>query len=761
MEGDSGDGWYAFSNMQKSPTVQLDTLSDKFELLLSALETSLCGLQNSTEQIRKELIMWWDFLFKTRALLEDAKNRVEHDFLVKLWVTDMVEVLNDMEDILDEIMDASLSGLTAEVQSCANKTWKLILYLFNKVSRFIHGRNKGMTSKLKDIAARLNNILMRTEPLGLQNRLRTGDEIEQKNLERKQFDMLNAIYKGNLRKVRGYFQNNPDAISTKFENGETALHVAITAGQLRIAKELITSTRMANSHHLKIQDKSGYTALSFAARGGMMEIAKCLIEKNRDLLTIPDANKTIPVQLACRAGIEDMTRYLYCNTPLEFLDGGYGFDLLEECITKKMFDIAIQLLRHFPKFAIYGFFKDGGGASFPIVQTLAQTPPPFFRGNQLALWRRWAYNSRPLVSILPEFLAKQIYELKLMDENAHAVIQFICRRLSSLNEEQFLQSGAVEAAFQAIKNGIPEIVIEITKVNTNILWNCTDNEGTNLYECAIANRQEEVARFLYGFSAGIDKNKVFTTARHGNKLLHLAAKLAPRSHLNCISGAALQFQSELRWFKAVEGIVPELLKQQVNDDYKTPSEVFSKEHKQLLEEAEEWMKKTAESSTVVGALIITIMFAVAFTVPGGNDQNTGFPIFLNKTADSSTVSSPTVPFIVFVASDAISLFAASSSVLMFLGILTSRYADKDFLKSLPVKLIFGISLLFISIAAMMVAFCVALFIMLQGRLWIIIPVTLSASAPIIIFGLLQIPFLLELYNSTFRRGIFDGNRTTA
>ncbi|GKV48018.1 hypothetical protein SLEP1_g54859 [Rubroshorea leprosula] len=119
--------------------------------------------------------MWWDFLFKTRALLEDAKNRVEHDFLVKLWVTDMVEVLNDMEDIFDEIMDANLSSLTAEVQ-CANKPWKLILNLFNKVSRFIHYRNKGMTSKLKDIAARLNDILMIAEPLGLQNRLGTGDE---------------------------------------------------------------------------------------------------------------------------------------------------------------------------------------------------------------------------------------------------------------------------------------------------------------------------------------------------------------------------------------------------------------------------------------------------------------------------------------------------------------------------------------------------------------------------------------------------------
>ncbi|GLT29975.1 hypothetical protein SLA2020_048020 [Shorea laevis] len=68
--------------------------------------------------------------------------------------------------------------------------------------------------------------------------------------------MLNAIYKGKL--ARGFFENNPDAISTIFENGQTALYLALTAGQLRIGKELITSTSEAN--HFGIRDKRGNTA---------------------------------------------------------------------------------------------------------------------------------------------------------------------------------------------------------------------------------------------------------------------------------------------------------------------------------------------------------------------------------------------------------------------------------------------------------------------------------------------------------------------
>ncbi|KAB1212397.1 Pentatricopeptide repeat-containing protein PNM1, mitochondrial [Morella rubra] len=92
-----------------------------------------------------------------------------------------------------------------------------------------------------------------------------------------------------------------------------------------------------------------------------------------------------------------------------------------------------------------------------------------------------------------------------------------------------------------------------------------------------------------------------------------------------------------------------------------------------------------------------------FTVPGSNNQATGYPLFLSRKI-----------FILFVISDALSLFSASTSVLMFLGILTSRYTKDDFLESLPRKMIIGLSTLFFSIAAMMITFCAALLIILHG-----------------------------------------------
>ena len=156
------------------------------------------------------------------------------------------------------------------------------------------------------------------------------------------------------------------------------------------------------------------------------------------------------------------------------------------------------------------------------------------------------------------------------------------------------------------------------------------------------------------------------------------------------------------------------------------------------------MKDTSTSCTIVGALIVTIMFTAAFTVPGGNHQETGFPIFSKK-----------ILFKIFMISDAISLFSSTTSVLMFLGILTARYTEDDFLKSLPKKLIIGLATLFLSIATMMMAFSATLSIMFHEQLWIVVPVILLACVPVILFMRIQFPPLLQMIMSTYGPSIFD------
>ncbi|KAJ0751637.1 putative PGG domain-containing protein [Helianthus annuus] len=172
--------------------------------------------------------------------------------------------------------------------------------------------------------------------------------------------------------------------------------------------------------------------------------------------------------------------------------------------------------------------------------------------------------------------------------------------------------------------------------------------------------------------------------------------------------------------------------------------VFTREHKELVIEGERWMKATAESYTITAALITTIVFAAAITVPGGNKEDNGMPVFTNTTA-----------FIVFAVSDAISLFTSVTSLLMFLSILTARFSEQDFLYKLPTKLIIGLTALFISTTAMLVAFGAALFLVFgQDNSWILASIVALTWLPVTSFATLQYPLIADLVSSTYGRSIF-------
>ncbi|KAJ0007949.1 hypothetical protein Pint_29111 [Pistacia integerrima] len=133
-----------------------------------------------------------------------------------------------------------------------------------------------------------------------------------------------------------------------------------------------------------------------------------------------------------------------------------------------------------------------------------------------------------------------------------------------------------------------------------------------------------------------------------------------------------------------------------------------------------------------------VVFAAAFTVPGGNNT-VGIPLFLQQPS-----------FLVFAVSDALALFSSTASLLMFLGILTSRYAEEDFLNSLPKKLIIGLITLFLSIASMMVAFGATIYLFLSHPWkWVIIPISLLGCVPVTLFAMLQFPLLVDMFLSTY------------
>ncbi|KAJ6918551.1 hypothetical protein NC651_012718 [Populus alba x Populus x berolinensis] len=593
--------------------------------------------------------------------------------------------------------------------------------------------------------------------------------------------LYRAVDNGDLEATMEFLIEHPDGLTASLSaDGDTALHVAVLAGHREIVAELVDRLEPED---LKIRNKKNATALNYAAIGGITRIAEDLVARNGDLLKLPNQNGLIPVVVASLYGHKGMVRYLYSVSPKEELspatNNKNGVMLLTTCIMDELYDIALDLLQHYPRLAL-----EQDSDKDTALDMLAQTPSAFPSGTQLAWWQQWIYNGirvpHPLDSThsqvdierpnkgptdrrnivkrasdqllvmawkgLKIFVPaiKKMYNLKLIHGQALAVLCCLCEQISNLHRSEFKEIGVYKAVFSAVKHGIVEFIVEIVRHYPDVIW-CEDDLNRGIFLYATLQRQEKIFSLIYKMG-GAKKNSMATSwDKNHNNILHQAALLAPSSQLDRVSGAALQMQRELQWYKEVESIVQPKYREMININHKTPQALFTDQHKRLVEEGERWMKDTSESCTVVAALISTIMFAAIFTVPGGYYQYSGIPIYLHGNS-----------FMVFMVSDAMSLFASTSSLLMFLGILTSRYREEDFLNSLPTKMIVGLSCLFFSIATMMITFGITLFMMLRDRFpWISFPIILLASLPVTLFALLQFPLLVEIFFSTYGPGIFD------
>jgi magnesium-transporting ATPase (P-type) len=200
--------------------------------------------------------------------------------------------------------------------------------------------------------------------------------------------------------------------------------------------------------------------------------------------------------------------------------------------------------------------------------------------------------------------------------------------------------------------------------------------------------------------------------------------------------------------QAVEDVMYPRIKEARNIDGNKHYELFTENHEELIKAGEEWTKDTAKSYIGVATLILTITFAAAFTVPGGNNQETGTPIFLHEKI-----------FNMFIIADALSIFISASSILVFIGILTSRYSGRDFLKVLPLKLVLALVLLLLSVCSMMVAFYAALNVILKGnhnggsRWFLLGPIVALGSVPVFILLVSQLSFIYKILHSTIRNPI--------
>ncbi|KAL4561460.1 hypothetical protein LXL04_033626 [Taraxacum kok-saghyz] len=594
--------------------------------------------------------------------------------------------------------------------------------------------------------------------------------------------LYNASIKGDWEAAQVIFDTNKDrdlvgcAIS---ENYDTPLHIAASAKNSKLTEKFVENlVNKMTKKQLELTNQSDNTALCLAAAAGNLKTVMTMLEKNATLGEIPGSNGMMPLYMASLFGKKEMVNYLYGISKEMY--GDWWTDLnrswvLQKCVEADLYDVSLKIVTRWPALAKSGV----------LLGVLARKPEAFRVIKPGFIVWRIIYQILAFINVkvgpisdkptgamkLLKIIWAEIVKLPKNEigniirgppdqptnsgkerEDVEQLLGSILENVSKMPlriHNLWTKRGAdvvprgvnqkfsSRVLFVAAEMGNTEFLVELIRQYPDLIWKTNENDQT-IFHVAISHRHEGIYNLLHEIGSMKDMITPMKDQK-GNNMLHLVGKCAKKKRLQVISGVALQMQRELLWFKEVESMIPPSYREKKNYDGLTPHELFSKEHKDLLSSGEKWMKDTASQSMVVAALIATIVFAAAFTVPGGYNQDNGVPMFLHKRS-----------FIVFVISDAISLAFSSASLLIFLSILTSRYAEDDFLELLPKRLMRGLTTLFFSIAAMMVAFSVSFFVLYHSNLiWVPIVISAIASVPVILYARLQYDLLGDVYNSTY------------
>ncbi|KAI3892166.1 hypothetical protein MKX03_014908 [Papaver bracteatum] len=475
--------------------------------------------------------------------------------------------------------------------------------------------------------------------------------------------LLDAAMNGKWESVEDFINSQPSSVEIPItECGRTALHIAAGAGHSNVVLKLLERMHIPEALE-SIDNYDGNTALHLAVIAGLDEAVEAMVQKRRNLAHICNKKGLNPLHNAAEhVGVEH-------TSIIRFL---CGVMMADEKPSSFQGHLGAHLICSITRADLYG--KNGS---------------PTFKWFIL------------FAAIHSEKLNDSIYLPKLLD--------FIFEEIACMTRED-MRHFSVGSNFlkTAAENGAIEIVKKCVKTYPDQLW--FPHEGRNIFQIAVENRQEKIFNYLYDHMNADEK--ILATRivdSNGGNILHVAAKNFLPSRRSIFTSPVIQMQSEISWFKKVQKRVPPAFRKRKNKLGETPQEVFTREHKDLVKTGEAHLIRTAESCLIVAALVATVAFAAIFTVPGGNFSdkdipNKGEPIFLGKKS-----------FVVFMVVDALALLLSTTSILVFLSIFAESYEEANFEIILPKKLAIGLASLIVSVLSVIIAFNMAISIILGSR----------------------------------------------
>ncbi|CAL1399647.1 unnamed protein product [Linum trigynum] len=531
-----------------------------------------------------------------------------------------------------------------------------------------------------------------------------------------------------------------DLVNEKDENGNTALHNAASVGNKPAVEILINSNRSLLMERNSDDDSPLHVAAAFGRRDTVS-------------LLLSEISRRPKGSAASSLGVLDSESGRSMEDPNRLFDGESGVKLVHLLISADLYDVALDILKRYPSLA----WEDNDKWKTPM-ETLAHKPEAFRSGTEFGIsdaifyhfihapragkYERGAdeeessnWHSRPkdyVTAYRHHFLQKRLYNQKLHHTHAVELLTFLIDQALDLGGPEVLK--VLKSSTQtAVRLGIVEFVEAILTNYPRAVLDF-DGNGHSLFHQAVLHRQLEVFELLTR-KVSFPPCGRFLEDGEGNNFLHLAAEIRPADN---VCGPAMHIQRELKWFKTAEKIVDKRHRNAKNNAGKTPREVFTEQHKELVQEGGTWMKEISSNCATIAALIVTVAFAGCFTFPGGTDE-LGLPILSRHSRFRS-----------FVYTNAVALVASSISLLMFLKMLMSRCQEEDFLVALPKMLIQSLLWLYVAIACILLTFAASLSLMISnfegasGLTWFGVSAYILCVIPISIFGFTYLRLWFEV-----------------
>ncbi|OVA01267.1 Ankyrin repeat [Macleaya cordata] len=571
-----------------------------------------------------------------------------------------------------------------------------------------------------------------------------------------EFNVKRAALRGEWEAITNFYRHHPALANDVPVIADTLLHKCAQFCQTGVMKELL---KLMPENVVQATDGKGNTVLHEAVRTGIVEMAEVIIEKEEGLISSRNVHGETPIYWAAMYGLKEMLLFLYfagrrstaASMNVRRKDGS---TILHAAVLGKFYDVAMEILELYPDLA-WSRKEDGATAS----HILALSPSSFKSGTiysyhyvgifaflapaniaisiyalipienykthgaaarrslqQCSLMERCKHNVKSGCPVLRNFYVakeKHTYIMQLTKQLLEKDSQWNygsdgrdprpkdinCNILQKKETNKFTERPLILAT----KMGIIEMFKETVRMFPESLEFVEEKGGKNVLHLAAEHRHEFIMEWLKSKKKRDLVKLVVGIDSEGNTALHAAANLGEDKPWH-IRGPAHRMQWECIWFERIKYLIPPHMITIKNSNDQSAKEVFTKTHKELLEKGEKWLKDVSNSCMIMSTLIATVVFASAFTVPGGNDEKTGLPILL-KTSDFT-------PFIQYAAA---SLFFSLLSLGLFLSIHSSRFNEDDFYAWLPLKIVGALTMLFNSTIFMIASFSQAYFLVTGWR----------------------------------------------